>query len=300
MKAGVWRRVVRRLIWTSRHSRSQHSLGRLLGRRAGISMEFGVRVAIWEPDEWIQRHILWEGGYELHLLRLIASCVGPGDCFLDVGANIGQHALVAASCGATVHAFEPVPRLAEHLQCNVRLNRFQHRITVNSCALSASRSSGARLFVRSRADDGSHSMLSDGNEENQTSIAVTTTTVDLYVRERRIEPALIKIDVEGAEAFVLDGAAETLARPSPPVIFLETGDRLASSIGEGAESVLMRLFRSGYEVFKVNEDPFKITRVRQEGIDGTLSDYLALHPGCRRHVEIASRHGLCLQHGALV
>src|SRR2546430_1917553 len=59
----------------------------------------------------------------------------PGDIAVDVGANLGIWALLAARRGARVHAFEPVPEMAARLRAHARLNGID--ITITECALGA-------------------------------------------------------------------------------------------------------------------------------------------------------------------
>ncbi len=133
--------------------------GRLIGRTVGVRLNVGPRVLIDNASEFIQSEILACGAYEPTIARLIARLVQPGTVFFDVGANIGQHSMVAAYYGARVFAFEPVAQLAQRIKDNARLNGLQHYISVHRYA-AADVTRRATLYIASRRDDGSHSLIS--------------------------------------------------------------------------------------------------------------------------------------------
>src|SRR5436189_141391 len=84
-------------------------------------------------NDHVQTQILLAGGYELQTLKLILQLLQPGDCFLDIGANVGQYALAAAGRIGThgqVVAVEPNPEICSDLLHNVGLNRNLARIYV--------------------------------------------------------------------------------------------------------------------------------------------------------------------------
>ena len=110
------------------------------------------------PMEYIQRQVVALGIYEPGLAHTFMCILEPGDLFFDIGGNIGNHTLVARSCGATVHAFEPVPRLAERIRQNAQLNRATNRLTVVEAAAGAE-AGKAQIHINDRLDDGSHSLL---------------------------------------------------------------------------------------------------------------------------------------------
>jgi FkbM family methyltransferase len=254
------------------------TFGRQIGRRQGVLLSCGYRMIIQDPREYIQRCVIAHGAYEPGIARTLAKIVRPGDVFLDVGANIGHHSLVAASGGAIVHAFEPLPRLAERLRENFQFNHIEDRLVLNVMAVGAAGVAGAVLYEATRADDGSHSIIAGVPAESHRSLQVNMTALDSYVSKKNLTPALIKIDVEGYEARVLDGSARLLAGDAPPFVILETGDRLADQIGESAESVLGRLETLGYQLFRLDEWSGQAAGVRATTAGGELANYLAVHP----------------------
>ena len=279
-------RRVRRAIWLRLVNQAgragwRGSLGAYVGRRFGWPLGPGLRIIIDNVDEFIQREVL-AGNYEPNVIALIRALVQPGDLFVDIGANMGYMSLVAAGCGGRVHAFEPVPRLARRIRENIALNRLQDRIAVQEQAVSSS-NQPRTFYIAKRLDDGSHSLIAGVPATSVESITVPCTTLDEYLRSTNSDiPALVKIDVEGAEAMVLDGATRTMESGVPPIFIFETADRLADAIGESAASVLRRFTTRGYKVFLVPEYEGAITEVTAETPIGRLANYLAVHPSSRR------------------
>lgn len=252
-------------------------LGRRIGRHRGVRLTCGYRMIIHDPREYIQRCVLADGAYEPGIAGILAAILRPGDVFFDVGANIGHHSLVAASRGAWVHAFEPVPRLAERLRENFRFNGIEERLVLNVAAVGAE-PGAAVLYEADRADDGSHSIIPGVPAASHRAHQVKVVTLDAYAASNNLRPALIKVDVEGYEARVLDGATRLLAGDPRPFVVLETADRLADQIGESARSVLGRLEALGYQLLRLNEASLRAKRTTAASAGGELANYLAAHP----------------------
>jgi FkbM family methyltransferase len=212
--------------------------------------------------------------YEAEIAHIVERLLEPGDVFIDVGANIGNHTLVAASCGAEVHAFEPVPRLTSALKANINLNNLSNQIVVRGEAIGAA-AGFALINVASRYDDGSHSLIEGIEARSVEQQKVAVTSLDDYTRALRVPPTLIKVDVEGYEARVLDGASRLL-QSSTVCFIIETADRIADRIGESARSVLDRLFRLGYNVFFVPEIGHLVFLESVDKVRPDLANYLCI------------------------
>jgi len=139
---------------------------------------------------------------------------GPGPWnFIDVGANIGYFtALMSKLAGPAgkVLAIEPEPRNLRLLRENMALNHLEN-VDVHACALGASEGF-ATLGLYKPVNRGRHSIL---NAEAREKLEVPLRTLDVIVRESAASIrswSLVKIDVEGYEAFVVAGARETLPR----------------------------------------------------------------------------------------
>lgn len=139
---------------------------------------------------------------------------------LDVGASTGCYALLAAHHpGLKVFAFEPVPKSAEVLRENVRLNDLEGRVRVYERGISNYDGYGIIHVVY--PEGGSGVSILDGTprpEKECVDKPVQVMTIDTFCEGLSIIPTLIKIDVEGGERMVLEGAARTIQQYHPQII----------------------------------------------------------------------------------
>jgi FkbM family methyltransferase len=160
-------------------------------------------------------HGCWLGTYEAAVLRAFAARIRPGMVVYDVGANVGLFTLAAVSRGARVIAFEPDARnrafLARHLALNQPRDRARDRVEIVAAAVG--RTAG-RARYRPERTGLEGRVAPDGTVE-----------IDLVALDGLDRPApdVVKVDVEGGELDVLEGAVERL-RTARPIVFLEVHD----------------------------------------------------------------------------
>lgn len=156
------------------------------------------------------------------LRSLLENCA-DGDVVYDVGANKGDYALATArNRPTTVFAFEPNPLVFEQLVKNLRLNATDNVVAKN---VGVSDDIGQLdFYVSSEPTMGSfhRSHATEGGAEVTDVITVDVITIDSFVEDHR-PPDHLKIDVEGHEMAVLEGARETI-RNHRPTIYLEVHD----------------------------------------------------------------------------
>jgi FkbM family methyltransferase len=164
-----------------------------------------------------------------------------GDVVLDIGANIGLTSLTAATrVGASgkVFAIEPHPRIFKFLKGNVSINRVQN---VHLYNLALGNSSGKVGFADGRSDD--------HNSVLPAAAALEVSMVRLDDLNFDRQPiALLKIDVEGYEKFVLEGAAATL--PLVECIYFESWAQHYAKFNYSCSDVLRILAGAGFRVFR--------------------------------------------------
>jgi FkbM family methyltransferase len=141
---------------------------------------------------------------------------------LDVGANTGLYALIAAAVApVAVHAFEPYAPVRAVLERNVAGNRnLPGTIDVRAEAVGALPGE-ASLYIPSDAHglvETSCSLDPGFKDDVVSSVSVPVTTVDEHRARSGVPVGMVKIDVEGLEAEVLAGTTETLARDRPVVV----------------------------------------------------------------------------------
>lgn len=186
--------------------------------------------------------------------------VPEGGVFLDVGAHVGHFTLRASRRASLVVAFEPGAFQREALDANLALNGLTNVRVVPKAAWDAPGTLGFRAGGGGDAARGVVHESEDG--------AIEATTVDAEA-ESLARVDLIKIDVMGAEARVLEGARRTLARHKPRVV-VQMHDRELNdpAIRAGVTRVLGEL---GYAWIEVHSDD---THDHLYGVPAEMEDEL--------------------------
>jgi FkbM family methyltransferase len=168
------------------------------------------------PTDWIQRVQVESGDfYEAGILKSLAQCVPFGSVVFDIGSNVGNHAIYwgVHRRARRVYAFEPVPATFQILRKNIELNRLQGTIIPVNLALSYQRQQ-LSLESYNVMNIGGARMQRDGKG------AINAIALDSFqFCEGRVD--FVKIDVEGFECNVIQGALEFLRKYHPRHIFIE-------------------------------------------------------------------------------
>lgn len=205
----------------------------------------------------IGRHIAKYGAHEPDLTAWIARHLerSPPGIFVDVGANIGWHSVHAArhSVVETVVAFEPDDINASLLEQNLSINGVDKAV-VCRCAVGAE-PGAAHLHRYKDSNRGRHSLLANHGlgAELVPVRDLDGALDDLGLGDHRI--VVLKIDVEGYEPAVIDGAKRTLARTD--AVVLEFSPSLSRDGGLSTSDMARRLQHCGFKSFAL-------------GIDGSL------------------------------
>jgi FkbM family methyltransferase len=153
-------------------------------------------------------HEFAEMGFVLHALR-------QDDLLVDVGANIGAYSILAASLpGTRCIAFEPASDTYQLLAENVRLNGYESRVTVHRMAIG---SEDGEVSFTARLDTVNH--VAAPTDAGVAQEPVVLRRLDTVLMAET--PTVIKIDVEGYETRVIEGASQTLRSEKLLAIVLE-------------------------------------------------------------------------------
>lgn len=165
--------------------------------------------------DYIQRFIFENGiPYELDMLRDMRRRVPPGSLIVDVGANIGNHTLyMAAIAHCRVIAFEPNSELAEALSHSLSDNDLADRVEVVRHGV------GATIGKAEFRGSIPHNLGAQSLQVGSGSIPVTT--LDQFEFSDSIKA--IKIDAEGMEKAILEGAVGLIQRHRP-LLYIESAD----------------------------------------------------------------------------
>lgn len=211
--------------------------------RNTVTVADGLRMSL-DTSDFLQRTLFAAGDFEPHIRQIIQKRLKPGDTFIDIGANVGFYTLIASKAvgnAGKVFAFEPAPETMAALRTNIGLNGGENVQPVQ-IALS-DRAGDAQLFVDAANNSGATSLRSSPNASRPTTVILET--YDTYAATHAIpNPALIKIDVEGAETAVLKGMT-SLLRHRPPMI-IEVSELSLTQMGSSKEELFGIMEGAGY------------------------------------------------------
>jgi FkbM family methyltransferase len=160
---------------------------------------------------------VFTGNFEESERRFIQGFLKPGMTVLDIGAHHGFYTVLAAKMvgpAGRVMSFEPSPRERERLLAHLRLNRILERVSVFPIALGRE-TAESTLYVVAGRDTGCNSLRPPAVTEPTRAVQVQVTSLDALLVEQNVPHVdFIKMDVEGAELDVLNGA-EGLAEQVP-------------------------------------------------------------------------------------
>lgn len=197
-----------------------------------------------QPGVPLGWHVLFFGTYEPELREVVAAVLEPGSVAVDVGANVGWHTLwMAEQVGSTgkVMAIEANPSVRRRLEEHVLMNRLDNVVVVPNAVAEQART--LRFFGPGVGDAaaGDGHVVGDEQAGSPGVLEVEARTLDELVETAALTRLdLIKIDVEGFEWPVFQGAGETIRRFRPNVIF--EFDRGYTGRGGGDAARLQRYF----------------------------------------------------------
>ncbi|GHC04770.1 FkbM family methyltransferase [Cerasicoccus arenae] len=223
-------------------------------------------------------HEFTDMGFLLHFLR-------DEDVFIDVGANVGSYTVLAcAVVGAHGYAFEPIPTTYSRLVDNVRLNKMEDIVVCINKGVGAEK--GELKFTSGR--DTMNHAISEGEQEQAVDmISVPVTRLDDELAN--VSPALMKIDVEGYEWPVLQGADSILDSSSLKCLILETNE-LGMRYGYDESLIINLLTSKGFQAYSY--DPFmrKLTPLKSGSSEKGNTIFIRDHDYVQERLKSAKKY----------
>ena len=161
--------------------------------------------------------------------------------FLDVGAHYGVFSLAFAACGGEVRALEPSDDAFPVLCENIRLNP---ELKVRPVKMAVGNRAGKIAMHR----EGDHFVASGRSSKGDDDVDVVVMTIDEFVVREQFVPDAIKIDVEGFEVNVLEGAKSVLLQ-NAPLVFLEVHPEFIQRQGRSVDELLQLMSSCNYLFF---------------------------------------------------
>jgi FkbM family methyltransferase len=196
------------------------------------------------------------GGFEPAERAFVSRFLRAGMTVLDIGAHHGLYTLLASKRvgpNGRVFAFEPSPREREALQWNVRLNRCKN-VVIERLALGKEEGEG-RLYVVQGHETGCNSLKPPAVSDITWAVPVRVSSLDQWLATHKVGNVdFIKLDVEGGELSVLQGAQKLLESAPRPVILAEVQDIRTQPWGYRASEVICFLSNKCYKWFSLSAE----------------------------------------------
>jgi FkbM family methyltransferase len=194
-------------------------------------------------------------GHDLADVRYLWRVLRPGMVFFDIGAHHGLYSLVAAKrlgTDSTVVAFEPSPNEFRRLRLHLRLNGMRS-VRVEPIALGAT-SSKQKFFQVISGDNTRGGLRPPASSDRVLETSVETACLDDYLGRLALDRVdLVKLDVEGAELEVLEGASMVLAK-FRPIFICEVLDATTQVWGYNAREIVLMFQRFDFQLFEAQLD----------------------------------------------
>jgi FkbM family methyltransferase len=209
----------------------------------------------------IKWYIHYFGEFEPQISLAWKRILKPGNTVVDIGGNVGYHALLAAQCvgpEGRVFTFEPASKNFRDLMKNIALNHMKN-IYPQEVAIS-DRAGEVKIHYAGDNEQGSSSIVR-GFGEGRSVKAIDFSRISEYTPIEEID--LIKIDVEGAEPLVIKGMLPIMDRLHPQcAIFIEVGSEHAGL------DLLRPFFANGFEARRIaNEYSTNFYRKESDRVD---------------------------------
>lgn len=215
-----------------------------------------MRLLVDLRDTSIVPSLRFTKSYEATFSRAIDSLLLPGDTVVDVGAHVGYHAVrMAQIVGPTgkIYAYEPEPELRHLLTLNLLRNSVAEWSTVYTEAVGSDQQNG-KLW-RNGSNTGGASLIELCVDEISSCEPVNVVDLDHHLdtlSAAALPIGLIKVDVQGCEFAVIEGAAGIL-NDQRPILAFEYNPTQLTVAGCEPITALSALVAQGYELFAANE-----------------------------------------------
>lgn len=221
-------------------------------------------------DNGVELSLHETGTYEKGILLYLRSILKKGDCFVDVGANIGLMSIFAAECvgkEGKILAFEAHPKTAILLQENIELNGLEN---IQICQYALGSIEGkTHIYENWQVNRGGASLVV--RTDNSEAYEIDIHSLDQVLPSDSI-PKVIKLDVEGFELEVLKGAAQTIQQHHP-VLIVELSENRSNVHDSSVELIDFIKSLGSYRVYKLKGGKERKSKL----IEITSNDQLPQH-----------------------
>ena len=212
-----------------------------------------------ENDKYIGQRIALEK-YEPYETELILRQARVGDVVVDVGANIGYYTVLLADKvgkNGKVYAFEPDVTNFEILVKNIKENKLENVVAVNAAVGSKL---GKLKLHKSKENFGDHKLYGKDKDIEEVKII----KLDDYLKDKKIN--LMKIDTQGWEPEVIEGAMKIIKRDQP-IMFLEYSPASYKTAKLDGQKMMKNLRKIYPKIWWIDEWLYIYKNLSQKKID---------------------------------
>lgn len=200
-----------------------------------------------------------QGTFEPTETGLVRKLLQDVDVLVNVGANVGYYCCHALSMGKPVIAFEPMPRNLHYLCKNIKANGWEG---AEIFPIALSNKTG--ILEIYGGDTGASLVKGWAGIPESYKTIVPCSTMDTVLDNRLAgKKALVLVDIEGAEKWMLEGAGKMLANDPKPIWLVEiaTHENQPSGVevNPNFSDTFQLFFQNGYEAFSADQEMRPIT-----------------------------------------
>jgi FkbM family methyltransferase len=209
---------------------------------------------------------LYAGFMEYEDMIFLLHALQPNETFVDVGANIGAYTILASKVvKSNSIAFEPLPATAERLKDQIQINRINAAVDIRNMGVGDKEGS---LFFTNNNDTVNKVSLA-GEVENTTMVKVSTLDNELA----KDNQYFFKIDVEGFEYNVIEGASAILSNNNVSAIIIELNGS-GEEFGHSNEDIHKKLLSFGFFAVAYEPQTQNLTELKSYNQNGGNTIYV--------------------------
>jgi FkbM family methyltransferase len=209
---------------------------------------------------------LYAGFMEYEDMIFLLHALQPAETFVDVGANIGAYTILASKVvKSNSIAFEPLPTTAERLKDQIQINRINAAVDIRNMGIGDKEGS---LFFTNNNDTVNKVSLA-GEVENTTMVKVSTLDTELT----KDNQYFFKIDVEGYEYNVIEGASGVLSNDNVSAIIIELNGS-GEEFGYSNEDIHKKILSFGFVAVTYEPQARNLTKLKSYNKNGGNTIYV--------------------------
>ncbi len=227
------------------------------GHPARIPLPGGAQIGEWLSfSEYWSFHDIMPESERLFVERCLAGKAERKGVAFDIGANVGAFTCLMAALGSTVHSFEPIPETFCRLKNNVKFNGLLGHTRLN--CLAVGKEPGLVTFHIEENAAATNRLALPGeltlNNSASTQLVAATSLDDYCTRQDISDIDFVKLDVEGMEPYVLQGARALLKERRIKAILIEICPVNLQTVGLTPADLFREFEIAGYSPYALNAD----------------------------------------------